>query len=143
MTFTTVDAVATHYPEFRRRFRGADPFGPQIEGRIARVGARLTTLAAGRGYILEDLSNRNPQAYALLSLINEVGAAAHLGEALQCLFGPEEFPRGWANPESLRRSYESMVAELRCGTYDRLFQMPSHESRIPSPEPVADATGEP
>ncbi len=121
MSFTTIDAVAAHYPGFQRGVPDQNPSDAQIQAWIESQSARLAALAVGRGYVLDGLATCNPQAYALLSLTNEVGAAADLGEALFSLLGPEASPQGWANPNSLRRSYENMLAELGRGTYDKLF----------------------
>jgi hypothetical protein len=121
MSFTTIDAVAAHYPGFQRGIPDQNPSDAQIQAWIESQSARLAALAIGRGYTLEGLATSNPQAYALLALANEVGAAADLGEALFSLLGPEASPQGWANPNALRRSYENMLAELGRGTYDKLF----------------------
>jgi len=121
MSFTTIDAVAAHYPGFQRGVADQNPSDVQIQAWIEGQSARLVALTAGRGYVLDGLAASNPQAYALLSLANEVGAAADLGEALFSLLGPDASPAGWANPNSLRRSFENMLAELARGTYDKLF----------------------
>jgi hypothetical protein len=121
MSFTTIDAVAAHYPGFQRGVPDQNPSDAQIQAWIEGQSARLAALATGRGYTLEGLATSNPQAYALLALANEAGAAADLGEALFSLLGPEASPQGWANPNALRRSYENMLAELGRGTYDKLF----------------------
>jgi hypothetical protein len=121
MSFTTIDAVAAHYPGFQRGVANQNPSDAQIQAWIEGQSARLVALTAGRGYVLDGLAASNPQAYALLSLANEVGAAADLGEALFSLLGPDASPAGWANPNSLRRSFENMLAELARGTYDKLF----------------------
>ena len=121
MSFTTIDAVAAHYPGFQRGVPDQNPSDAQIQSWIEAASARITALAVGRGYELDGLATNNAQAYALLALLNEVGAAADLGEALFSLLGPEASPAGWANPNSLRRSYENMLAELARGTYDKLF----------------------
>jgi len=121
MAFTSIDAVAAHYPGFQRGVPDQNPSDAQIQAWIEGQSARLAALAAGRGYTLEGLATSNPQAYALLALANEVAAAADLGEALFSLLGPEASPQGWANPNTLRRSYENMLAELSRGTYDKLF----------------------
>ena len=121
MSFTTIDAVAAHYPGFQRGVADQNPSDVQIQAWIEGQSARLVALTAGHGYVLDGLAASNPQAYALLSLANEVGAAADLGEALFSLLGPDASPAGWANPNSLRRSFENMLAELARGTYDKLF----------------------
>ncbi|MBZ5516845.1 MAG: hypothetical protein LAN62_18740 [Acidobacteriia bacterium] len=121
MAFTTIDAVTAHYPGFQRGVPDQNPSDAQVQAWIEAASARITALAVGRGYELEGLATNNPQAYALLSLLNEVGAAADLGEALFSMLGPDTSPAGWANPNSLRRSHENMLAELGRGTYDKLF----------------------
>ncbi|MBI1941033.1 MAG: hypothetical protein HYS33_05960 [Acidobacteria bacterium] len=121
MSFTTIDAVAAHYPGFQRGVANQNPADAQIQAWIESQSARITALSTGRGYTLDGLATNNPQAYSLLSLMNEVGAAADLGEALFSLLGPEASPQGWANPNNLRRSYENMLGELGRGTYDKLF----------------------
>jgi hypothetical protein len=121
MSFTTIDAVAAHYPGFQRGVANQNPTDAQIQAWIEGQSARLAGIAAARGYTLEDLSSANAQAFALLALANEVGAAADLGEALFSLLGPDASAAGWANPNSLRRSFENMLAELARGTYDKLF----------------------
>ena len=121
MSFASIDAVAAHYPGFQRGVPDQNPSDAQIQSWIEAASARITAHAVGRGYELDGLATNNPQAYALLALLNEVGAAADLGEALFSLLGPEASPAGWANPNSLRRSYENMLAELARGTYDKLF----------------------
>lgn len=121
MSFTTIDAVAAHYPGFQRGVANQNPTDAQVQAWIEGQGARITGIAAARGYTLDGLATANPQAYALLALTNEVGAAADLGEALFSLLGPDASPAGWANPNSLRRSFENMLAELARGTYDKLF----------------------
>jgi hypothetical protein len=121
MAFTRIDAVAAHYPGFQRGVANQNPSDTQIQAWIEASSARITALTVGRGYVLDGLAVNNPQAYALLALLNEVGAAADLGEALFSLLGPDASPAGWANPNSLRRSYENMLAELARGTYDKLF----------------------
>ncbi|MFB3921596.1 MAG: hypothetical protein ACE145_07730 [Terriglobia bacterium] len=124
MSFTTIDAVAAHYPGFQRGVANQNPTDAQIQAWIEGQSARLAGIAAARGYTLEGLSSSNPQGFALLALANEVGAAADLGEALFSLLGPDPAgagPAGWANPNSLRRSFENMLAELARGTYDKLF----------------------
>ena len=121
MSFTTIDAVAAHYPGFQRGVANQSPSDAQIQAWIEGQSARLTGIAAARGYTLDDLASANPQAFALLALANEVGAAADLGEALFSLLGPDASPAGWANPNSLRRSFENLLAELTRGAYDKLF----------------------
>ncbi|MGA2631761.1 MAG: hypothetical protein ABSG54_16305 [Terriglobia bacterium] len=121
MSFTTIDAVAAHYPGFQRGVANQSPTDAQIQVWIEGQSARIAGICAARGYALEDLSSSNPQAYALLALANEVGAAADLGEALFSLLGPDASPAGWANPNSLRRSFENLLAELTRGAYDKLF----------------------
>lgn len=121
MSFTTIDNVAAHYPGFQRGVTNQNPTDAQIQAWIENHAARITALAAGRGYDLTGLSTSNPQAYAVLGLINEVGAAADLGDALFSLLGPDVASQGWANPNALRRSFENMLAELGRGTYDKLF----------------------
>jgi hypothetical protein len=121
MAFTTIDAVAAHYPGFQRGVADQNPSDAQIQAWIEGQSARLVGIATARGYTLDGLATANPQAYALLALANEVGAAADLGEALFSLLGPDASPAGWANPNSLRRSFENMFAELARGTYDKLF----------------------
>jgi hypothetical protein len=123
MSFTTIDAVAAHYPGFQRGVANQSPTDAQIQAWIEAESARITALAVGRGYTLDGLATANPMAHALLALINEVGAAAALGDALFSLLGPESSPAaaGWANPHTLRRTFENMLAELARGTYDKLF----------------------
>jgi len=121
MSFTTIDAVAAHYPGFQRGVADQNPTDAQIQAWIEGQSARIAGIAAARGYPLDGLATANPQAFALLALANEVGAAADLGEALFSLLGPDASPAGWANPNSLRRSFENMLAELARGTYDKLF----------------------
>ncbi len=121
MSFTTIDAVAAHYPGFQRGVANQNPSDAQIQAWIEGESARITGIAAARGYTLAGLSSSNPQAFALLALANESGAAADLGDALFSLLGPEASAAGWANPNSLRRTFENMLAELGRGTYDKLF----------------------
>jgi hypothetical protein len=121
MSFTTIDAVVAHYPGFQRGTAGQIPADAQIQTWIDNQAARISALAFARGYVLDGLLSSNPQAYALLSLINEVGAAADLGEALFSLLGPDGATQGWANPNALRRSFETMLTELSGGEYDKLF----------------------
>ncbi len=121
MGFTTIDAVAAHYPGFQRGVTNQNPSDTQIQAWIENQSGRITALALARGYALSGLSAANPQAYTLLALINEVGAAADLGDALFSMIGPESSPQGWANPNTLRRTYENMVTELNRGDYDKLF----------------------
>ena len=121
MSFTTIDAVAAHYPGFQRGVENQNPADAQVQAWIENHSARITALAVGRGYDLASLSTSNPQAFAILALINEAGAAADLGDALFSLLGPDASPEGWANPNTLRRSFENMIAELGRGTYDKLF----------------------
>ena len=121
MSFTTIDAVAAHFPGFQRDVTGQNPSDDQIQLWIDSQSARLVGLALARGYTLEGLDEANPQAYALLSLMNELSAAADLGDALFSLIGPDASPQGWASPNSLRRSAENMAEELKRGTYDKLF----------------------
>jgi hypothetical protein len=121
MSFTTIDAVAAHYPGFQRGTENQNPADAQVQAWIENHSARITALAVGRGYDLTSLSTTNPQAFVVLGLINEAGAAADLGDALFSLLGPEASPQGWANPNALRKSFENMLAELGRGTYDKLF----------------------
>lgn len=121
MAFTTIDAVAAHFPGFQRGVANQNPADAQVQAWIENHSARITALTAGRGYDLTSLSTANPQAFAVLALINEVGAAADLGDALFSLLGPDASPQGWANPNALRKSYENMLGELGRGTYDKLF----------------------
>ena len=121
MSFTTIDAVAAHYPGFQRGVADQNPTDAQIQAWIEGQSARIAGIASARGYPLDGLATANPQAYALLALANEVGAAADLGEALFSLLGPDASPAGWANPNSLRCSFENLLAELARGTYDKLF----------------------
>ncbi len=121
MSFTTIDAVAAHYPGFQRGVAGQNPTDAQIQAWIEGESARLTGIATARGYTLAGLAGTNPDAYALLALANELGAAADLGDALFSLAGPEASAAGWANPNALRRSFETMLAELARGSYDKLF----------------------
>jgi hypothetical protein len=121
VSFTTIDAVTAHYPGFQRGVAGQNPSDAQIQAWIDNQGARLTALAVARGYSLDGLSSSNPQAYALLALINELGAAADLGDALFSLLGAEASAQGWASPNAFRRSMENMLAELQRGDYDKVF----------------------
>jgi hypothetical protein len=121
MSFTTIDAVAAHYPGFQRGVTNQNPRDAQIQTWIDNQAARITALATARGYDLTDLAAANPQAQALLALMNENGAAADLGDALFSLLGPGTSAQGWANPNTLRKSFENMMAELGRGTYDKLF----------------------
>ena len=121
MSFTTIDAVAARYPGFQRGVENQNPSDAQIQAWIDNHAARITAMATGRGYDLTSLSTTNPQAYTVLALINDVGAAADLGDALFSLLGPDAAPGGWANPNALRKSFENMLAELAHGTYDKLF----------------------
>jgi hypothetical protein len=121
MSFTTLDAVAAHYPGFQRGVTNQNPSDAQIQVWIDNQSARITALAVGRGYDLADLATLNAQAYSLLALINETGAAADLGDALFSLLGPGSQAQGWANPNTLRHTYENMMTDLRQGTYDKLF----------------------
>ena len=130
MSFTTIDAVAAHYPGFQRGVADQNPSDAQIQAWIEGQSARIAAIAAARGYSLEGLSSSNPQAYALLALANEAGAAADLGDALFSLAGPEAPSAGWANPNSLRRSFENMLAELGRGTYDKLFVAAARTSDV-------------
>src|SRR3990172_4605418 len=98
MSFTTIDAVAAHYPGFERGVANQNPSDAQILQWIEGQAARITALATGRGYELDGLATSNPQAHALLALMNQVGAAADLGDALFSLLGPETPSQGWANP---------------------------------------------
>ncbi len=121
MGFTTIDAVAAHYPGFQRGVPNQNPADAQIQAWIDNQSARITALAAARGYDLTNLSTANPQAAALLALVNEAGAAADLGDSLFSMLGPGTAGAGWANPNTLRKSYENMMADLAKGTYDKLF----------------------
>ncbi len=121
MAFTTIDSVASHYPGFQRGVQNQNPSDAQIQAWIENHSARITALALGRGFGLANLAAENPQAFAILALLNEVGAAADLGDALFSLLGPDAPSAGWANPNALRKSFEDMLAELGRGTYDKLF----------------------
>jgi len=121
MSFTTIDAVTAHFPGFQRGVAGQNPSDAQIQAWIDNQAARITALAVARAYPLDGLASSNPQAYALLSLMNELGAAADLGDALFSLLGPDASAQGWASPASFRRSFENMLAELSRGDYDKLF----------------------
>ncbi len=121
MSFTTIDNVAAHYPGFQRGVANQNPSDAQIQAWIENHAARITALAVGRGFDLTTLATANPQAYAILALINEVGAAADLGDALFSLLGPDVPSAGWAHPNTLRKSFENMLAELGQGIYDKLF----------------------
>jgi hypothetical protein len=123
MSFTTIDAVAAHYPGFQRGVTSQNPTDTQIQAWIDNQAARITALAAARGYDLTDLASANPQAQALVALMNENGAAADLGDALFSMLGPgpAQAAQGWANPNTLRKSFENMLAEFGQGAYDKLF----------------------
>ncbi len=121
MAFTTVEAVAAHYPGFQRGGVNQNPPDLQIQSWIDNQAARITALATARGYVLSELETVNPAAYAVLSMMNEIGAAADLGDALLSMLGPGAPAAGWANPNTLRKSYENMMAELNQGAYDKLF----------------------
>ncbi len=121
MSFTSIDAVAAHYPGFQRGVAGQNPTDAQIQAWIDNQAMRITALSVARGYPLDGLASANPQAYALLALINELGAAADLGDALYSLLGAEATAQGWASPNAFRRSMENMLAELQRGDYDKLF----------------------
>jgi hypothetical protein len=121
VSFTTVDAVAAHYPGFQRGVTNQNPSDAQIQTWIDNQAARITAIVAARGFDLTGLETANPQAYAVLALINENGAAADLGDALFSLLGPGTSAQGWANPNTLRKSFENMITELSQGTYDKLF----------------------
>ncbi len=121
MSFTTIDAVAAHYPGFQRGVPNQNPSDAQIQAWIENQAARIEALALGRGFDLDALGTANPQAYALLALLNETGAAAELGDALFPLLGPDAPSAGWVNPNVLRKSFESLLTELGRGAYDKLF----------------------
>jgi hypothetical protein len=130
MSFTTIDSVAAHYPGFQRGVADQNPTDTQIQAWIEGESARLTGIATARGYTLTNLASSIPDAYALLALANELGAAADLGDALFSLAGPEASSAGWANPNSLRRSFENMLAELARGFYDKLFVSSARTSDV-------------
>lgn len=121
MSFTTIDAVAAHYPGFQRGVSNQNPTDAQIQAWIDNQAARITALTTARGYDLTSLDTANPTAQAVLSLMNENGAAADLGDALFSMLGPGSSAQGWANPNTLRKSFENMMTELGQGTYDKLF----------------------
>jgi hypothetical protein len=121
MSFTSIDAVAAHYPGFQRGVTNQNPSDAQIQTWIDNQAARITALTAARGYDLTNLETANPQGQVLLALMNESGAAADLGDALFSMLGPGTSTQGWANPNTLRKSFENMMAELGQGTYDKLF----------------------
>ncbi|HZP03139.1 MAG TPA: hypothetical protein VFD30_23020 [Terriglobia bacterium] len=121
MSFTTIDAVAAHFPGFQRGVPGQNPSDAQIQAWIDSQAARISALALSRGYTLDNLATTNPTANAMLALINELGAAADLGDALFSLLGPEAAAQGWAQPATLRRSFENTLGELERGAYDKLF----------------------
>jgi len=121
MSFTTIDAVAAHYPGFQRGVTNQNPSDAQIQTWMDNQAARITALAAARGYDLTNLETVNPQGQVLLALMNESGAAADLGDALFSMLGPGASTQGWANPNTLRKSFENMTAELGQGSYDKLF----------------------
>ena len=121
MSFATLEAVAARYPGFQRGVTNQNPADAEIQVWIDNQAARITALAVGRGYDLSNLDTENPQAYSLLALMNETGAAADLGDALFSLLGPGSSAQGWANPNTLRHAYENMMEELGRGTYDKLF----------------------
>ena len=87
MSFTTIDAIAAHYPGFQRGVTNQNPADTQIQSWIDNQAARITARATARGYDLTSL------------------AAA----------------QGWANPNTLRKSFENMLSELGQGAYDKLF----------------------
>jgi len=89
MAFTSVEAVAAHYPGFDRSVANQVPSNADIQDAIERQGERLATLVLVRGYATDDLATSNPQAYALLSLACEVGVAADMGEVLWSMVGSE------------------------------------------------------
>jgi hypothetical protein len=121
MSFTTIDAVSAHYPGFQRGVANQNPSDAQIQGWVDNQASRITAVAVARGYDLTNLATSNPQAYALLALINETGAAADLGDTLFSMLDSGTSAQGWANPNTLRKTYENMMTELRQGTYDKLF----------------------
>jgi hypothetical protein len=121
MGFTTIDAVAAHYPGFQRGVPNQNPPDTELQAWIDNQSARITALATARGYDLTNLASDNPQGETLLALINENGAAADLGDALFSMLGPGAPAAGWANPNTLRKNFENMMAELSKGTYDKLF----------------------
>ena len=125
MNFTSIDAVAAHFPGFQRGVPDQNPSDAQIEVWIENEGSRVRGFAEDRGYVLAGLIMSNPRAHCLLSLANEIGAAAELGDALFSLRGPDAWPPDWANPNSLRRSYGNMLRELGRGSYDKLFLVPA------------------
>lgn len=121
MSFTTIDAVAAHFPGFQRGVTNQNPTDAQIQTWIDNQAARIMALATARGYDLTNLATANPQGQVLLALMNENGAAADLGDALFSMLGPGTSTQGWANPNTLRKSFENMMTELAQGTYDKLF----------------------
>lgn len=121
MSFTSIDAVAAHYPGFQRGVTNQNPSDAQIQAWIDNQAARITALTTARGYDLTNLDTANPMAQAVLSLMNENGAGADLGDALFSMLGPGSSAQGWANPNTLRKSFENMMTELGQGTYDKLF----------------------
>ncbi|TAM79177.1 MAG: hypothetical protein EPN47_19405 [Acidobacteria bacterium] len=121
MSFTTIDAVAAHYPGFQRGVTNQNPADTQIQTWIDNQAVRITALATARGFDLTSLAAANPPAQALLALMNENAAAADLGDALYSMLGPGAATQGWANPNTLRKSFENMMTELGQGAYDKLF----------------------
>ncbi len=121
MGFTTVDAVAAHYPGFQRGVTNQNPADTQIQTWIDNQASRITARATARGFDLTNLETANPEAYTLLGMMNEVGAAADLGDALFAMIGPNGPAQGWANPNALRTTCEEMLVELTRGSYDKLF----------------------
>ena len=119
MSYCTIDDVVKAFPNFQRNATGSVQ-DADIEKWIANWAARIDAALAERGVNL-DTFVASARQLALLAALNEDGAVAELGSALQGTLTLQ--PGEYSVPASRRRSAEAALKQIIAGGCDVLFGM--------------------
>lgn len=117
MSYCTIGDVCKAFPTFQRN-RVNSPQDVDIDKWIANWAARIDAALEGRGLNLDTFVPSARQA-AFLAAINENGAVAELGSALQGALTLQ--PGEYSLPAERRRQAEAMLKQIAAGAYDKLF----------------------
>ena len=116
--YCDVADVASGFPQFQRNQKGSIQ-DSQIQGWIADRKARIRSALLTRGYDPDVLVLTEDQT-SFLRALNRDGAMADLGDALQ---GTVTLQAGeYSVAQARRKSYETVLAEIKEGLHDQLFQ---------------------
>lgn len=139
MSYTTLDAVAAPFPDFKRGGSNQEPEDAQIQvwiddsaGEIdARLKRRFSTVISSAASFDAWIAALGTDATALLEKFNRYGAAAELGHSLGMRVQSAE-----KLAERYEARWDAMVAAFDNGDYDLLF-----DSLAATPDPRPGLSG--